>query len=198
MKPDLFKNSYLKSIIVFLVIFFTIYGVRTANHTYDFIIHGKEYYPDYPRVDGYEELVLTYIGSSSCPFCNTPTVDSTLTSLSKEIKDYSMTNKINYTFIGLSNEKNKIEGVKHLLRLGINFDEISMGNEWENTSLRYYTNTFKSEYATPQIVLSKRTYSDSLSKSPWVTVTDEIILGRYIGIDKFETLDLAKAVKNLN
>ena len=134
-------------------------------------------------------IVLTYIGSSTCPFCRSPIVDSTLSVVANEITEFSANNNISHNFIGLSNDRNTIDGVKHLFNLTVDFHEIATGNNWMNTGLYRYTNTFKSQFATPQIVFSKRIYQDFLSIGPWNSIKEEKIMGRFIGLDAFEKID---------
>ncbi|MEP1306592.1 MAG: hypothetical protein ABJI33_06645 [Balneola sp.] len=52
----------------------------------------------------------------------------------------------NYSFnkIGLSQDFNPNQGIEHLMKFEISFNEISTGNNWRNTTIEKYTNnTFR-------------------------------------------------------
>ncbi|MDR9417938.1 hypothetical protein [Gracilimonas sp.] len=176
---------------IFAICFFAAYSLKIYSLNFDIIISSQE---EVKRTENSkEEIVLTYIGSSTCVYCRSPKLDSALNSVASELEEISSNQKLNFNKVGLTRDRNKVSGIKHLLGLKVSFDEISSGNSWRNLGLNHYTNVHEAIYATPQILLSKRTYADSLlSNRIWNPVVKEKILARYVGLDKITEINLSK------
>lgn len=140
-----------------------------------------------------EEILLIYIGSSTCVYCTSPELKSSLNSLVKKLEKRATKSNKNLNIIGLTKESAPISGIKHLVELGVNFDEFSSGNRWRNISLDRYINDFESIYSTPQILLTKRIYEDTLfGDKIWNPIIEEKVIARYVGLNKITEIDLTK------
>tara|TARA_B100000508_G_C11315172_1_gene206638 strand:- start:154 stop:450 length:297 start_codon:yes stop_codon:yes gene_type:complete len=69
------------------------------------------------------EIALIYIGSSSCPYCRSTVLDSTLSTVSNTLLDFTNSKKVNLTKIGLSGDENLASGLEHLMSLETSFKE---------------------------------------------------------------------------
>jgi hypothetical protein len=146
------------------------------------------------------EVSLIYIGSSQCPFCDKRIVSPTLNKLSDSLLHYLNTihPQVNYNVIGLSIDELPSNGFEHLLELDIDFHEMSTGNSWRNISISEMTNEeLQFSLATPQILILKTFYSDTLG-SAYNKITNRVLIDRYLGSTEFGKIDHNSIKKRLS
>ncbi len=154
-------KHWIVSLILFLVIVSSILFIR-GNYSFhiknidEVILTTKKTNLQKPYKSR-KEIALIYVGSSSCPFCKSQSLDSVLTYVSEELEIYSREEGYNFNKIGLSQDFNPNQGIEHLMKFEISFNEISTGNNWRNTTIEKYTNnTFQASLGTPQILIIQR------------------------------------------
>lgn len=139
------------------------------------------------------EIALIYFGCSTCPAATNERIPELLSSLSEKLKKTAVSKGYEFSFIGTSNENNLEEGLEYLTDIAT-FDEISLGNGMENTTLQHYVwDNFDNPLSasTPQIIVSKRTYDTRTVNKQDVILDDiisEEILARRIGIKRIAQL----------
>lgn len=146
------------------------------------------------------EVSLIYIGSSQCPFCDKRIVSPTIKNLSDSLSHYLNTDhpQVNYNIIGLSTDELPSKGFEHLLELDIDFHEMSTGNSWRNISISEMTNgELQFSLATPQILILKTFYSDTLG-SAYNKITSRFLIDRYLGSTEFGKIDYITIKNNLS
>ncbi len=131
---------------------------------------------------GGPELVLLYIGSSTCVWCNAEELPGTLA----ELKDLvsKQANDAGYSFatMGIAKDSAVSQGLEHLQKVG-GFDEVNTGRGWLNTgALRYVFMEHPGRSATPQVLVLRRTILPNTSTG--FTVSGERVLIRKIGLNR--------------
>jgi len=129
-----------------------------------------------------KEIVLIYIGSSQCSFCNSEENKSHFRSIKNKIK-----NKQDFKFksIGISLDSSTKNGFIFLNELD-DFDEVIIADRIKNSAyFKYVLNEYKGIEIIPQIVIILRTYND-VSDDKAVEIDNEELLYRIVGTDKME------------
>ncbi|MTI87396.1 MAG: hypothetical protein FH748_05445 [Balneolaceae bacterium] len=106
------------------------------------------------------ELVLVYIGSSSCVAANDESIPTLFLKLAHKIDSIAVEQNYGFTTIGISSEINIEEGLSHLKKIH-NFDEISIGNGLANVGFQnYYWEKInpQKKLTIPQFIITKREY----------------------------------------
>lgn len=148
------------------------------------------------------ELALIFFGCSTCPAATDQRIPESLYNLSERLKVSALKKKINYTTIGISNERNVKKGLSYLNNIA-SFDEIALGNGMGNISLqRYVWDNFDNPYAAsaPQIILVKRTYETRLNNSDQEInprIVSEEILYRHIGLESINDEIISSVISEL-
>jgi hypothetical protein len=136
---------------------------------------------------------LFYFGSSTCPYCKSKALDSTLTTFSDSLENYSRTKNINFNKIGVSQDANVANGIEHLMSLELVFNEIATGNRWRNVITEKYTNNeFQAILGTPQLLIIKRVYTDSLGIQMINSIDSEVQIARFVGLTNIINIDYTR------
>lgn len=139
------------------------------------------------------EIAVIFFGCSTCPAALDDKIPRVLGELSAKLKESAISKGYGYILIGTSNEQNINKGLNYLNDIAV-FDEVSLGNGMGNTTLQHYVwETFDHPLsaATPQIIISKRTYDTvTISENDVIhprIISEEIML-REIGVARMERL----------
>lgn len=147
----------------------------------------------------HEEIVLVYIGSSTCGPSNKPEVFSQVDSLNNELSAYVKNKGYGYVSVGISKDWNINEGLKHLSNFET-FDEVMTGRNWNNTGVsRYVYDVIPGQAITPQIVITRRVngkYS-TINSEYYRGIDSERELLRIAGSDEISDPELHSTIKNL-
>jgi hypothetical protein len=136
------------------------------------------------------EVVFTYIGSSECKFCLDEKVSSAYKYISPNL-EYDV-NKQGFRFItvGISRDSNISNGLIHLSGFG-KFDEVIVGNNWNNSGiLKYVYGDIPGIAATPQFVVTLRKYkliSQNNGLNGYRGLEEEILLLRKVGVREIDS-----------
>lgn len=90
-----------------------------------------DYVPRYRTVGG-EQLVMVYVGASSCGWSNAPGVSKAVKALKRALAAHAQAEGMSFKAVGVALDWNPEVGVKHLRKFGL-FDEISAGYNWGNS-----------------------------------------------------------------
>lgn len=145
-------------ILAFLLALLFFYNGNHSDLTALFSNNNFKYIPNDEIVDAEEELILIYITSSSCPFCNDIKLLSVIDTIKFELNQKAKKFGYNFSAIGIGIESAPAIGLNHFNKTGY-YDEIIIGNSWNNLgSIVYVLDHFKGIQMTPQIVVTKRKY----------------------------------------
>ncbi len=117
----------------------------------------SEYIPRYRRENG-PQLVMAYVGSSTCGWSNTPGLPHAVESIKLQLAKYAKERGWSFKAVGVALDWSPELGFEHLTKFG-RFDEISAGYNWGNTfAARYLWSDDTTEPMTPQVLVYKRFY----------------------------------------
>lgn len=107
---------------------------------------------------GESELVIIYIGSSSCAASNIEELISPIKELKEKVSKHANYLNTGFHSIGVSKDQVSIEELKHLSKHGT-FNEVIIGKSWSNLGvLKYIYNDFQGPPQIPQIIITKRNF----------------------------------------
>lgn len=140
------------------------------------------------------EIVLVYIGNSTCPASNIEGLDFSLKMIKDKLALQGKSKGYGVKFIGVSTGSHYENELRHLSKFG-SFDEIIIGNGWSNLGvLKYFYDDFRGLAATPQLIISLRRF-DKIDGSTRVSnrgVIGERIIFRKLGAGEIEELGKSK------
>lgn len=108
-----------------------------------------QYRPEYRRAAG-PQLVLLFVGSSSCRGSNDPELPPLIGSLKADLADYAAERDMGFETYGVAVDWATDEGIQHLASFG-EFDEVAVGNNWMNSILLDYVWELDQPLATPAV-----------------------------------------------
>lgn len=140
---------------------------------------------------GGPELMLIYIGSSTCRWCNAEELPPAIEELKDELRRKAEAENRSFVSVGLSKDADVESGLDHLRKMG-RFDEIATGRGWLNGELlRYVFTTHPGKAATPQILVIDRTVA--ADPSTGYSITDEQLVMRMYGLQRIVSWSQAGA-----
>ena len=121
-------------------------------------LSGDEYAPTGSTEPG-EQLLLVYVGSSTCGWSNRPELPGMIRRLKGELSSRAAAAGTQFAAIGVARDRKAEDGLAHLEKFGP-FDEVLAGQGWANTGIQEYiygAADMAGPGVTPQlIVLSRR------------------------------------------
>lgn len=153
----------------------------------------QKYTPSWENELG-DQLLLVYIGSSTCGACNVEYLPQLVEDLKIMLEEKSQEYAFSFKVVGVSKDWVVNEGLNHLNKFG-QFDEISTGSNWLNSAIiKYVWQDFLGDPATPQLVVVKRKMNNiGTSGRNLYQVTDEEVILRKIGNREIEQWHKLKA-----
>lgn len=142
------------------------------------------------------ELVLIYIGNSECPAANHQLMPESVKTIKNKLKTIASVDSIRFVSIGIANENIRPSEFEHLSKFG-KFDEIIIGNDWSNSGvLKYVYDNFNGPSATPQVIISLRTFNNIGSEKSafYRGISSEMILHRRIGVKSIVDLAMSDQI----
>lgn len=130
-----------------------------------------------------DELLLVYVGSSGCGWSNVGWLPEVVDSIKRGLQERA--NAAGYSFgsLGIAVDWSIPDGMRHLAKIG-SFDEVAIGNSWQNTSaLRYLWQDYPGDASTPQLVLTFRRMLVPIGNggSRYFALEEETLLQRVVG-----------------
>ena len=139
-------------------------------------------YPDILSEERGTEVIMVFIGSSTCGASQVDWVPETLASVQRRLGERSEAAGMAFATVGVALDQNIENGLEFLDQMG-RFDEISIGRSWLNqASLRFLLRELPSaETAIPQIVVVAQRIA---VEGNVILVEPEQLLARKIGLDE--------------
>jgi hypothetical protein len=144
-----------------------------------------------PQPSGYQpamaapagaELVMIYIGASTCRSSNRPGLPGAVEQLKLRLAERARSGGRSFTTLGIARDWDTQAGIRHLGRFG-RWDEVIAGRNWVNTGLlRYMWEDLPGSAETPQVVIvDRRLVSRRSPEAADGLVRDERVVARKIG-----------------
>lgn len=148
---------------------------------------SNQYVPTYSTKVG-KEIVLIYIGSSSCAYANDEALPSLIENLKLALQRKASEKEYMFTTIGVAIDWFTEKGVEHLTKFGT-FDEVIAGRKWQSTGARrFFWEALPGQAATPQVLVIARDVqapTDEQPEQPF-QVANETLLVRKLGSDEIK------------
>jgi hypothetical protein len=140
----------------FTLFFLGFAGSREANRVLknkgqDLHSGVERYVPSQQRLAG-PQILLVFLGSSTCMYSNDPDLPGAVEALKVRFAHYADERSMSFKAVGVAVDWGVAKGVRHLNSFG-QFDEIASGYNWGNGSLAAYTWAVDHEPATPQVLV---------------------------------------------
>jgi hypothetical protein len=134
------------------------------------------------RITPGPELVLVFIGSSTCGPSNQPGLPEKVEEIKLLLQARARADSQAFTTIGIARDWDVEAGIGHLRRFG-RFDEVIAGRNWINTGLlRYVWEDVPGQAATPQLlVLERRVVDRRTPEAAEGVIRDERLVTRKVG-----------------
>jgi len=132
----------------------------------------------FARSDG-DEVVLVYVGSSTCPFCARPEVPEYFRRARTQLEERARQVGASFVAVGIAKDVEPSKGWKHLQRIA-RFDEILAGRGRLGVGMqRYVYSSPAGPGGTPQlaVALRHRSYGEGVP-----VIEGERVVARYVGL----------------
>lgn len=169
-KININKNRGIAYMLLFLISLFASYFDMISFDKISSLYDRKEYQPTYEK-ELLEEINFIYIGSSQCGFSNNDEMFAAVDKSIYKVKTVTDSLNLGFSALGIAAEWDVESGLQHLNNIS-KFNEISIGNNWGNSTIVKIISEFNIEPSTPQILITKRKYS---SNSLYVVESEKII-----------------------
>ena len=126
-----------------------------------------EYRPGSVAANGAEdEIVLVYLGSSSCGWSNLPEVSRAVRDAKVLVAEHARNAGMRFSALGIALDVDASRGWAHLRNAGL-FDEIAAGMGWANSGAdKYVFGKLAGPASTPQLLVVQRSLSTGLGGRP--------------------------------
>jgi hypothetical protein len=132
-----------------------------------------------------KEIVLVYIGSSTCGPSNSVDMRSQITVVRQILQEEAAKRGVRVRSVGIAKDIAVKAGLAHLRKMGP-FDEVLTGRGWLNVGLeRYVRSVMPGAAATPQLIVTVRKLSIVEGQSG--SILDETVLTRKVGLEEIRT-----------
>jgi hypothetical protein len=160
-----------------MLLFYHIHNSKiTANHNENFIQTN-------------EEIILIYIGSSECYYCNDKSLPAVLSSISDNLESIAHKSDMSFKSIASTIDYSLDSSFKHLEKIG-SFDEITIGGGSNNVLSMYLYEKGSAVIAVPQISILYRKYNPSIVNNESVKkIEKDSILFQTAGLNNIHGLD---------
>ena len=120
---------------------------------------NPEYVPSYGTIPE-KELVMVFIGSSTCGFSNDSSLPKLIEKAKLQLHDKATDQGWSFSTVGVAIDWVTSDGIDHLNKFGY-FDEVMTGRKWHGTGANIYLNDIHGISATPQILVLARNSEQS-------------------------------------
>lgn len=153
--------------------------IPTVDVTWRDAIRNVERYVPGASIDAGDEIVLAYIGSSTCGWCNHPELPDAVRHAKLALLERARSVGKRFAAMGITRDALPSNGWKHLEGFGA-FDEVMTGRSWANLGLqRYILGEMAGLTAVPQVLVLERTLD---YENGHVSVEHERVLVRKVGV----------------
>lgn len=146
-------------------------------------LRGRESYTPSGTLSSGTEVVLVYVGSSTCAWSNVPRLPKLVEELKLTLQARAKSEGKTFFTVGVARDLESDRGLRHLEDFGT-FDEVMSGGSWINTGiLKYIFDDLPGPAATPQLVLLERLVE---VREGNYSIVDERILARAVGLEEID------------
>lgn len=131
------------------------------------------------------ELVLVFIGASTCGACQSPEVARALRAIAKDVRTRAAMEGSGFATEGITTDTDLERGIRFLSDMHM-FDEIVAGRGWLNSGAMRWIWTSGGRAAEPQVILVRR---DLDVQREGITLKSEEVVERVVG--SFDLIDRA-------
>ena len=136
-----------------------------------------------------EEIILIYIGSSECYYCNDKSLPAVISSISDNLETIAYKSDMSFKSIGSTIDYNLDLSFKHIEKIG-SFDEINIGGGSNNVLTMYLYEKGSTVIAVPQITILYRKYNPPIVNNESIKVIEkDSILFQTAGLNNIHGLD---------
>lgn len=122
------------------------------------------------------QIVLIYIGSSTCGPSNDPELPAAWRRIEERIRNQTAAVRRSLVTVGIARDFDAEAGLRHLRRYGP-FDELVSGQGWSNVGLVHYVwKDVPGPAATPQILVVERNFEREAGVVNRGTYTDKLLM----------------------
>lgn len=137
--------------------------------------------------DAPRDLILVYIGSSTCGPSNSVALPSMVEAIRASMAPEAIDRGARFRTIGIAKDGVVDRGIAHLTKFKP-FNEVSAGGGWGNVALRHFVyEDVPGLPATPQIVVVERTYEVSNGRPQRGAYSDRLVR-RAVGLKEISRL----------
>ena len=140
---------------------------------------GEAAYAPLHKLQPGPQLLAIYFGSKSCGFCSLPELKGALRGAGMRLRAHAAAAGYTFHFVAVAIDWNVPTGLEYLAELG-EFDEISVGGNWQNTSVARYLVSGSPRPGVPTLVLQVRRVVMDTSANP-LRFVEEREVGRFVG-----------------
>lgn len=136
------------------------------------------------------ELVLIYIGCSTCGAANKKELPIAYIEIKENLKQKALSEGLGFKTIGISKDFINTEGLVHLSKFD-SFDDIMTGNGWSNMGiLRYVYTDIPGKAATPQVLVTRRKFGTIVNDdiTSYRGIEEEILITRKVGLQNINKM----------
>ena len=128
---------------------------------------AREYRPgSVAATSAEDEIVLVYLGSSSCGWSNLPEVSRAVRDAKILVAGHARDSGMRFSALGIALDADASRGWAHLRKAG-SFDEIAAGRGWANSGAeKYVFGTLAGPASTPQLLVVQRSLRTGLGGRP--------------------------------
>lgn len=128
------------------------------------------------------ELVMVYLGKSSCAASNHADLPADVEEIKRALAKKAAASGRGFVAVGVALDWSPRSGVEHLEKFG-EFDEIAVGRSWGNSlALKYVWKDLPGVSATPQVVVVERTVRLPTTGQRAAELGPERLVARKVGL----------------
>ena len=150
---------FLAASVAFSITYFEIIDISKIENLFSQV---DQYEPTFLK-HNITEYAFVYVGSSRCIYSNDEQIYDSIKRIKFKLSNRAENENVGFHTIGIASELNPESGLEHLKEFG-NFNEKIAGAGWNNIGVNRFLLKYSQDYATPSILVTKRTYSDSTYK----------------------------------
>ena len=149
-------------------------------------ITAKLYAPVHTPKQGHE-LMMVYIGSSTCSFANSPEMPALIEHVKLALQQKASKRGLLFSTMGVSIDWSTDHGLQHLSKFGA-FDEIMTGRKWQSLGAHEFVwGAVPGMAVTPQVLVVARTIETPTLEYPSYRVFGENVAIHKLGVTQLST-----------
>ena len=144
------------------------------------LLRAGDYAPDSTSEEG-EEMLLVFVGSSTCAWSNVPKLPPLVRDVKTELQARTRAAGRRFVAVGIARDRHASVGLAYLEKFG-EFDEVMSGHGWANLGIQEYVygaGEMAGPGVTPQVILMTRRLDYPVGA---VSIEDQRVILRKTGL----------------